>query len=67
MIPPAAQRFLAQRASAPIEEVAGSYAIYISQRDAVAALSGVRAAADAPTEAFNADPNGEAHEVPVRR
>jgi pimeloyl-ACP methyl ester carboxylesterase len=38
MIPPPAQRFMAQRAGATVVEVAGSHAIYVSQPAAVAAL-----------------------------
>ena len=38
MIPPAAQRFMAQRAGATAVEVAGSHAIYVSQPAAVANL-----------------------------
>src|SRR5438105_7468665 len=38
MIPPAAQRFMSQRAGATVEEVAGSHAIYVSRPDAVAAI-----------------------------
>jgi pimeloyl-ACP methyl ester carboxylesterase len=38
MIPPPAQRFMAERAGASIVEVAGSHAIYVSKPDAVAAL-----------------------------
>lgn len=38
MIPPAAQRLMAQRAGATVVEVAGSHAVYVSQPDAVAAL-----------------------------
>ncbi len=38
MIPPAAQRFMAQRAGAKVAENAGSHAIYVSQPDAVAAI-----------------------------
>jgi pimeloyl-ACP methyl ester carboxylesterase len=38
MIPPPAQRMMAQRAGAKIVEVIGSHAIYVSQPDAVAAL-----------------------------
>jgi pimeloyl-ACP methyl ester carboxylesterase len=38
MIPPAAQRMMAQRAGATIVEAAGSHAIYVSQPNAVAAL-----------------------------
>jgi len=38
MIPPPAQRLMAQRAGSTIVEVAGSHAIYMSQPNAVAAL-----------------------------
>ena len=38
MIPPAAQRFMAQRAGAKVTENAGSHAIYVSRPDAVAAV-----------------------------
>ncbi len=38
MIPPAAQRAMAQRAGATVVEVAGSHAIYVSQPEAVARL-----------------------------
>ena len=38
MIPPPAQRFMAERAGTSIVEVAGSHAIYVSQPEAVAAL-----------------------------
>jgi pimeloyl-ACP methyl ester carboxylesterase len=38
MIPPPAQRFMAQRAGATVVEVAGSHAIYVSQPRAVADL-----------------------------
>jgi pimeloyl-ACP methyl ester carboxylesterase len=38
MIPPAAQRFMAERAGSSVAEVAGSHAIYVSQPNAVAAL-----------------------------
>ena len=38
MIPPAAQRFMSQRARATVDEVAGSHAIYVSRPDAVAAI-----------------------------
>jgi pimeloyl-ACP methyl ester carboxylesterase len=38
MIPPPAQRFMAQRAGATVVEVAGSHAIYVSQPAAVAGL-----------------------------
>jgi len=38
MIPPPAQRFMSQRAGSTVVEAAGSHAIYVSQRDAVAVL-----------------------------
>ena len=38
MIPPPAQRFMAQRAGASVVEVAGSHSVYVSQPAAVAAL-----------------------------
>jgi pimeloyl-ACP methyl ester carboxylesterase len=38
MIPPAAQRFMAQRAGAKVTESPGSHAIYVSRPDAVAAI-----------------------------
>jgi hypothetical protein len=38
MIPPAAQRIMAKRAGATIEEDAGSHAIYVSRPENVAAL-----------------------------
>ena len=38
MIPPAAQRFMSQRAGATVVEVSGSHAIYVSQPDKVAEL-----------------------------
>jgi pimeloyl-ACP methyl ester carboxylesterase len=38
MIPPAAQRFMSQRAGSTVVEIAGSHAIYVSQPNAVAAL-----------------------------
>jgi len=38
MIPPPAQRFMADRAGATVDEVAGSHAIYVSRPDAVAAI-----------------------------
>jgi pimeloyl-ACP methyl ester carboxylesterase len=38
MIPPAAQRLMAQRAGAKVAEHAGSHAIYVSWPDAVAAI-----------------------------
>jgi pimeloyl-ACP methyl ester carboxylesterase len=38
MIPPAAQRFMAERAGSTVVEVAGSHAVYVSRPDAVAEL-----------------------------
>ena len=38
MIPPLAQRIMAERAGATVVEVAGSYAFYMSQTKAVVAL-----------------------------
>jgi pimeloyl-ACP methyl ester carboxylesterase len=38
MIPPPAQRLMAERAGATVVEVAGSHAVYVSRPDAVAAL-----------------------------
>ena len=38
MIPPAAQRFMSQRAGSTVVEVAGSHAIYVSQPNAVATI-----------------------------
>ena len=38
MIPPPAQRFMAERAGATVSEAAGSHAIYVSQPSAVAAI-----------------------------
>ena len=38
MIPPPAQRFMAQRIGASVVEVAGSHAVYVSQPAAVAKL-----------------------------
>jgi pimeloyl-ACP methyl ester carboxylesterase len=38
MIPPPAQRFMAERAGATVDEVGGSHAIYVSRPDAVAAI-----------------------------
>jgi len=38
MIPPPAQRFMAERAGSTVVEVAGSHAVYVSRPDAVAAL-----------------------------
>lgn len=50
MIPPAAQRFMAERAGSHVSEVSGSHAVYVSQPEEVAALieqaaGGVKAAA----------------------
>ena len=50
MIPPAAQRFMAERAGSTVVEVAGSHAVYVSRPEAVAELietaaGGVRAEA----------------------
>jgi pimeloyl-ACP methyl ester carboxylesterase len=47
MIPPAAQRFMSQRAGATVSEEQGSHAIYVSQPKAVAAL--IERAANAVT------------------
>jgi pimeloyl-ACP methyl ester carboxylesterase len=38
MIPPDAQRFMAQRANAQVSETAASHSVYISQPEAVAAI-----------------------------
>jgi pimeloyl-ACP methyl ester carboxylesterase len=38
MIPAAAQRFMAERAGATVDEVGGSHAIYVSRPDAVASI-----------------------------
>lgn len=43
MIPPAAQRFMSQRAGATVTEVAASHAVYVSQPAAVARLIGTAA------------------------
>jgi pimeloyl-ACP methyl ester carboxylesterase len=51
MIPPDAQRFMAQRAGSTVVEVAGSHAIYVSQPSAVAAL--IEQAARGVKEAAN--------------
>jgi hypothetical protein len=40
MIPPAAQRFMSERAGATTVEEAGSHAIYVSKPKAVATLIG---------------------------
>ena len=45
MIPPPAQRQMAQRAGATVSEVAGSHAVYVSRPDAVAEV--IRRAASA--------------------
>jgi pimeloyl-ACP methyl ester carboxylesterase len=45
MIPPPAQRAMADRAGATVTEAAGSHAIYVSQPGAVAALISEAAAA----------------------
>ena len=50
MIPPAAQRFMSERAGSTVVEASGSHAIYVSQPNAVAAVikkaaAAVRAAA----------------------
>jgi pimeloyl-ACP methyl ester carboxylesterase len=45
MIPAAAQRFMAERAGAKVDEVGGSHAIYVSRPDAVAAIIKKAAAA----------------------
>ena len=49
MIPPAAQRFMSERAGSTVVEVAGSHAIYVSQPNAVAAL--IKQAAQGATAA----------------
>jgi pimeloyl-ACP methyl ester carboxylesterase len=51
IIPPPAQRFMAERAGAAVVEAAGSHAIYVSRPEAVAALieqaaGGTKAAAN---------------------
>jgi len=38
MIPPPAQRFMAERAGATTVEISGSHAVYVSEPAAVAAL-----------------------------
>jgi len=48
MIPPPAQRFMAERAGSTVVEVAGSHAIYVSLPDAVAKL--IKTAAEGVTE-----------------
>ncbi len=47
MIPPPAQRLMAQRAGATISEVAASHSVYVSQPDAVARLIAMAAEASA--------------------
>ena len=42
MIPPAAQRLMAQRAGATISEVGASHSVYVSQPEVVARLIAVR-------------------------
>jgi pimeloyl-ACP methyl ester carboxylesterase len=51
MIPPPAQRFMAQRAGSTVVEAAGSHAIYVSQPSAVAAI--IKKAAGAAKAAAN--------------
>lgn len=51
MIPPDAQRFMAQRAGSTVVEVSGSHAIYVSQPDAVAAI--IKMAANGMKSAAN--------------
>src|SRR5262249_37965765 len=51
MIPPAAQRFMSQRAGSTVVEAAGSHAIYVSHPDAVAAI--IETAASAVQTAAN--------------
>ena len=46
MIPPAAQRFMAERAKATITESSGSHAIYVSKPDVVAHFIEKAASAD---------------------
>jgi pimeloyl-ACP methyl ester carboxylesterase len=50
MIPPPAQRFMAERAGATVSETNGSHAVYVSNPEVVAALI-ERAAAGALVEA----------------
>ncbi|WP_432286505.1 hypothetical protein SLT36_07105 [Aminobacter sp. BA135] len=38
MIPPAAQRLMAERVGATVNETAGCHAVYVSKLDAVAAI-----------------------------
>jgi hypothetical protein len=51
MIPPAAQRMMAERTGATTTEVPGSHAIYVSRPDAVASLirQAARSLATTPT------------------
>jgi pimeloyl-ACP methyl ester carboxylesterase len=61
MIPPAAQRFMSERAGSTVVEAAGSHALYVSQPKAVAALiekaaRAVNAAAAAPFATVGAGP-----------
>lgn len=51
MIPPPAQRFMARRAGATVDEVAGSHTIYVSQPNTVAAI--IKKAAGAAKAAAN--------------
>ena len=51
MIPPAAQRAMAGRAGATIEEVAASHAVYVSQPEAVARIIVAAARAAQPAVA----------------
>lgn len=46
MIPPAAQRMMAERAGATVVETPGSHAVYVSRPEAVAALIEKAAAAE---------------------
>ena len=48
MIPPPAQRFMAESTGSTVVEAAGSHAIYVSQPDAVAKL--IKTAAEGVTE-----------------
>jgi pimeloyl-ACP methyl ester carboxylesterase len=54
MIPPPAQRSMAERAGSTVVEVAGSHAIYLSQPAAVASL--IEQAASATTSAGSKTP-----------
>jgi hypothetical protein len=51
MIPPPAQRLMAQRAGATVSEAAGSHAIYVSAPDSVARLIATAATRLAAKEA----------------